>query len=58
MVRYGAGVVVESTSDILGETLKILTSLNHRRRMIESARAAHHPHSAKSAASLILEGMR
>ena len=58
MVRYGAGVVVESTSDILGETLKILTSSNHRRRMVESARAAHHPHSAKSAASLILEGMQ
>src|SRR5215207_571168 len=58
MVRYGAGVVVESTSDILGETLKILTSPNHRRQMIESARAAHHPHSAKSAARLILDGMQ
>lgn len=58
MVRYGAGVVVESTNDILGETLKILTSPNHRRRMIESARAAHHPHSAKSAVRLILDGMQ
>ena len=57
MIRYGAGVMVESTYDILGETLKILTSPNHRRRMIESARAAHHPHSAKSAASFVLDGM-
>jgi processive 1,2-diacylglycerol beta-glucosyltransferase len=57
MVRYGAGVMVDSTDDILGETLKILTSPNHRRRMVEAARAAHHPHSAKSAAQLVLEGM-
>src|SRR5918997_1386729 len=57
MVRYGAGVMVRSTGDILGETLKILTSPNHRRRMIECARAAHHPHSATSAASLVLDGM-
>lgn len=57
MMRYGAGVLVESTNDILGETLKILTSPNHRRWMIESARAAHHPHSAKSAASFVLDGM-
>ena len=57
MMRYGAGVLVESTDDILGETLKILTSPNHRRWMIESARAAHHPHSAKSAASFVLDGM-
>jgi processive 1,2-diacylglycerol beta-glucosyltransferase len=57
MVRYGAGVMVESTDDILGETLKILTSPNHRRRMVESARAAYHPHSAKSAARLVLDGM-
>jgi processive 1,2-diacylglycerol beta-glucosyltransferase len=57
MIRYGAGVMVESTYDILGETLKILTSPNHRHRMIESARAAHHPHSAKSAARLVLDGM-
>ena len=57
MVRYGAGAMVESTDDILGETLKILTSSNHRRRMIESAHAAHRPHSAKSAARLILDGM-
>ena len=58
MVRYGAGVMVESTEDILGETLKVLTSPNHRRRMIESARAAHRPHSAKSAARLIWDGMQ
>ncbi len=57
MVRYGAGVMVESTDDVLGETLKILTSPNHRRRMVESARAARHPHSAKVAAGLILDGM-
>ncbi len=57
MVRYGAGVMVESTEDILGETLKVLTSPNHRRQMIESARAAHHPHSATSAARLVLGGM-
>jgi processive 1,2-diacylglycerol beta-glucosyltransferase len=57
MVRYGAGVMVESTDDILGETLKVLTSPNHRRRMVESARAAHHPHSATSAAKLVLDGM-
>jgi processive 1,2-diacylglycerol beta-glucosyltransferase len=57
MVRYGAGVLVESTDDVLGETLKVLTSPNHRRQMIRSARAAHRPHSAKSAARLILDGM-
>lgn len=57
MIRYGAGVMVKSTGDILGETLKILTSPNHRRRMIECARAAHHPHSATSAARLVLDGM-
>lgn len=57
MVRYGAGVMVESTEDILGQTLKVLTSPNYRRQMIESARAAHHPHSAKSAARLVLGGM-
>ena len=57
MVRYGAGVMVETTDDILGETLKLLTSPNHRRQMIESARATHHPHSAASAARLVLDGM-
>ncbi len=57
MVRYGAGVMVKSTGDILGETLKILTSPNHRRRMIGCARAVHHPHSATSAARLVLDGM-
>lgn len=58
MVRYGAGVMVENTDDVLGETLKILTSPNHRRRMVQSARAAHRPHSAESAARLVLEGLR
>jgi processive 1,2-diacylglycerol beta-glucosyltransferase len=57
MVRYGAGVMVESTEDILGDTLKVLTSPNHRRRMVESARAAHHLHSATSAAKLVLDGI-
>jgi processive 1,2-diacylglycerol beta-glucosyltransferase len=57
MVRYGAGVMVERTDDILGETMKILTSENHRRRMQDSARAAHRPHSARSAAELLLERM-
>ena len=56
MVRYGAGVMVESTDEILGETLKILTSKNHRRQIVEAARAAHRPHSAESAARLILDG--
>jgi processive 1,2-diacylglycerol beta-glucosyltransferase len=57
MVRYGAAVVVHKTEEVLGETLKVLTSQNHRRRMVESARAAHRPHSARSAAGLILEGL-
>jgi len=57
MVRYGAGVMVQRTANILGQTLKILTSADHRRRMIESSEAAHRPHSARSAASLILEGL-
>jgi len=57
MVRYGAGVMVEKTDDILGETMKILTSENHRRRMQASARAAHRPHSARTAAELLLERM-
>ncbi len=57
MARYGAGVVVRKTNEILGETLKILTSQDHRRRMVESARAAHRPHSARSAAELILGGL-
>ena len=54
MVRYGAGVMVHRTVDVPGQTLKILTSADHRRHMIESAEAAHRPHSARSAASLIL----
>jgi processive 1,2-diacylglycerol beta-glucosyltransferase len=57
MVRYGAGVMVRRTADILGETLKILTSPDHRRRMVGSARAAHRPHSARAAAELILAGV-
>ena len=57
MVRYGAGVMVRRTADILGETLKILTSPDHWRRMVDSARAAHRPHSARSAAELILAGI-
>ena len=58
MVRYGAGVMVHRTADVLGQTLKILTSAEHRRRMIESAKAAHRSHSARSAASQILAGLR
>jgi len=54
MVRYGAGVVVSRTDEILGETLRILISPDHRRRMVECARAAHRPHAARSAAELIL----
>ena len=57
MVRYGAGVVVKKTDEILGETLKILTSPDHRSRMVRSARSAHHPHSARAAAELILAGL-
>jgi processive 1,2-diacylglycerol beta-glucosyltransferase len=58
MVRCGVGVMVERTDDVLGETLKILTSPNHRRRMIDAARAAHRPHSAEAAARLVLMGLR
>jgi processive 1,2-diacylglycerol beta-glucosyltransferase len=57
MVRYGAGVMVRETPQILGQTLKILTSADHRNRMVEAANAAHKPHSARSAASLILAGL-
>src|SRR5215208_4620634 len=57
MVRYGAGVMVRETSQILGQTLKILTSPDHRHKMVEAANAAHKPHSARSAASLILAGL-
>lgn len=58
MVRYGAGVMVDRTDDILGETMKILTSQNYRRHMQESARAAHHPQSARTAGRLLLERMQ
>jgi processive 1,2-diacylglycerol beta-glucosyltransferase len=58
MTRYGAGVVVKRTEEILGETFKVLTSTDHRRRLIEAARAAHRPHSARSAATLIVEGIK
>jgi processive 1,2-diacylglycerol beta-glucosyltransferase len=57
MVRYGAGVMVDRTEDILGATMKILTSEKYRRRMQESARAAHHPNSARTAAEFLLERM-
>ena len=57
MVRYGAGVMVRETTQILGQTLKILTSADHRHKMVEAANAAHKPHSARSAASLILAGL-
>ena len=57
MTRYGAGIVVEMAEEILGETLKILTSDAHRKRMVECAKAAHRPHSARSAAELILGGL-
>src|SRR5215212_7829952 len=57
MVRYGAGVMVRETSQILGQTLKVLTSPNHKHKMVEAANAAHKPHSARSAASLILAGL-
>src|ERR671932_807129 len=57
MARYGAGVVVKTTDEILGETLRLLTSPAHRRRMAEAARAAHRPHSARAAAELILSGL-
>ena len=57
IARYGAGVVVKTTDEILGETLRILSSLDHRRRMVEAARVAHRPHSARAAAELILGGL-
>jgi processive 1,2-diacylglycerol beta-glucosyltransferase len=57
MVRYGAGVMVDRTEDILGQVMKILTSENHRRRMRSSARAAHRPNSARTAAEFLLERM-
>jgi len=57
IVRYGAGVMVRETPQILGQTLKILTSMDHRHKMVEAANAAHKPHSARSAASLILAGL-
>jgi processive 1,2-diacylglycerol beta-glucosyltransferase len=57
MARYGAGVVVKGMGEILDETMEILTSPEHRRRMVQCARAAHRPHSARSAAELILKGL-
>ncbi|MDQ3863621.1 MAG: hypothetical protein M3317_09000 [Actinomycetota bacterium] len=57
IVRYGAGVLARETSQVLGATLKILTSTDHRSSMVEAANAAHKPHSARSATSLILEGL-
>jgi processive 1,2-diacylglycerol beta-glucosyltransferase len=57
MAHYGAGVVVKTTDEVLDETLRILTSPAHRRWMVEAARAAHRPHSARAAAELILTGL-
>jgi processive 1,2-diacylglycerol beta-glucosyltransferase len=57
IVRYGAGIMVRETPQILGQTLKILTSADHKHTMVEAANAAHKPHSARSAASLILAGL-
>jgi processive 1,2-diacylglycerol beta-glucosyltransferase len=57
IVRYGAGVMVRETSQLLGQTLKILTSADHRHNMVQAAEAAHRPHSARSAASLVLAGL-
>jgi len=57
IVRYGAGVMARAASEILGRTLRILTSANQRDQMVEASKAAHRPHSARSAASLLLEGL-
>lgn len=57
MVRYGAGVLMENDREVLAETLKVLTSPALRRRMVEAARAAHRPHSARRAAGLVLGGI-
>src|SRR5215208_6330442 len=57
IVRYGAGVMAREASAILGQTFKILTSANQRDQMVEAAKAAHKPQSARSAASLILAGL-
>ena len=57
IVRHNAGVMVHSTGQTLGETLKILTSRRHRQRLQDAARAAHRPHSARSASRLILDGL-
>jgi processive 1,2-diacylglycerol beta-glucosyltransferase len=57
IIRYGAGVMAREASDILGQTFKILTSANQRDQMVEAAKAAHKPQSARSAASLILAGL-
>ncbi len=57
IVRYGAGVMVREASELLGQTLKILTSSSQKNQMVEAAQAAHKPQSARSAASLILAGL-
>jgi hypothetical protein len=49
--------MAREASDILGQTFKILTSANQRDQMVEAAKAAHKPQSARSAASLILAGL-
>lgn len=57
MVRYGAGVLVGGMEELLAQTLKVLTSPDLQRRMVEAARAAHRPHSARRAAELVLGGI-
>jgi processive 1,2-diacylglycerol beta-glucosyltransferase len=57
IVRYGAGIMVREASELLGQTLQILTSANQKNQMVEAAQAAHKPQSARSAASLILAGL-
>ncbi len=57
IVRYGAGVIARDTSEVLGQTLRILVSSSLRKRMVEAAQRAHRPHSALSAAKLILQGL-
>jgi processive 1,2-diacylglycerol beta-glucosyltransferase len=57
IVRYGAGVMVREPSHILGQTLKILTSPNHRNRMVEGGKLAPKSHPGEAAGSLILAGL-
>ena len=57
MVRYGAGVLTQNDREVLAETLKVLTSSALRHRMVEAARVAHKPDSARRAAELVLGGI-